>query len=254
MSAARSQAAPSEQAVPYFHEEALRFLRGLKRNNRREWFEPRRAVYEREVKAPMLALIEAVTSGMMDYAPGHMRPANRIMLRIYRDTRFSADKSPYKQHIAAWWSCAGMEKTSGAGYYLHLDEKELILAAGVYMPAKDQLLAIRRYLLDHHKEFGTLLADRRLRRRFGIHDPNALTRDPKGFPADHPASEWIRWRQWGVIATLPSETALNAALPKTVATHFSLAAPLVDFLNRAIASPSAKNTSRKPSISPLPLY
>lgn len=254
MSAADSQTARSEPVVPHFHEEALRFLRGLRRNNRREWFEPRRALYEREIKTPMLALIEAVSSGMMDYAPGHIRPANRVMLRIYRDIRFSADKSPYKQHVAAWWGRSGMEKTSGAGYYLHLSNTELILAAGAYMPAKDQLLAIRRHLIDHHDEFRTLIENRRLRRRFVIHDTNALTRDPKGFPADHPASEWIRWRQWGVIATLPAETALDKALPKIVTTHFSLAAPLVDFLNRAITPPPGKNAFAKASISPFPLY
>ncbi|HLI03961.1 MAG TPA: DUF2461 domain-containing protein [Terracidiphilus sp.] len=236
MSAARKQTTPPSTALPYFHEEALRFLRGLKRNNRREWFEARRAIFERELKAPMLALIDSVTSGMMDYAPDHIREARRIMLRIYRDTRFSADKSPYKHHIAAWWGRGGMEKTSGAGYYLHLSGTELILAAGVYMPGKDQLLAIRRYLLDHSDEFGALLEDRKMRRSFALHDPMPLARAPKGFPVDHPAAEWIRWRQWGVTAALPAEAALTSQLPRTVHTHFALAAPLVEFLNRAILS------------------
>jgi len=245
--AAYSQITHSDQVAPWFHEEALRFLRGLRRNNRREWFESRRPIFERELKAPMLALIESVCSAMVDYAPNHIRPANRILFRIYRDTRFSADKSPYKQHIAAWWGHTGMQKTSGAGYYFHLSGTEMILAAGVYMPAKDQLLAIRRHLLDHHEEFRSLIKDRRLRRRFGLHDPNALTRDPKGFPADHPAAEYIRWRQWGVTTALPAEAALDHKLPRTLNTHFALAAPLVDFLNRAILPPPGKNTPGKPS-------
>ena len=75
---------------PGFTEEALRFFRGLKRNNRREWFEERREIYERAVKAPMLALIEQLTLGMTDYAPAHVRPAAKCLFRIYRDTRFSA--------------------------------------------------------------------------------------------------------------------------------------------------------------------
>ncbi|ACO31401.1 MULTISPECIES: DUF2461 domain-containing protein [Acidobacterium] len=251
MSAVRKQTTPPSTALPYFHEEALRFLRGLKRNNRREWFEARRAIFERELKAPMLALIESVTQGMIDYAPDHMREARRVMLRFYRDTRFSADKSPYKQHIAAWWGRGGMQKTSGAGYYLHLSGTELIVAAGVYMPGKDQLLAIRRYLLDHYEEFGTLLEDRKMRRSFGLHDPLALTRAPKGFPVDHPAAEWIRWRQWGVTTALPAEAALTSQLPRTVQSHFALAAPLVGFLNRAILSAAppgarASSTARPP--------
>jgi uncharacterized protein (TIGR02453 family) len=254
VSAAYSQTHSSSHVVPHFHEEALRFLRGLRRNNRREWFEPRRPIFERELKAPMLALIEAVTAGMAEYAPNHMRPANRILLRIYRDIRFSADKSPYKQHMAAWWGHAGMPKTSGAGYYLHLSGTELIVAAGVYMPPSDQLLAIRRYLLDHHEELRALLEDRRLRRSFGLHDPNALTRDPKGFPANHPASEYLRWRQWGVTTALPAETALEATLPATIAGYFALASPLVNFLNRALPLAAPKTASAKPPAAPLPLY
>lgn len=254
MSSAYSQTHHAAPIVSHFHDEALRFLRGLRRNNRREWFEPRRPIFEREVKAPMLALIEAVCAAMPAYAPHHIRPANRIMLRIYRDIRFSADKSPYKQHIAAWWGRAGMPKTSGAGYYLHLSGTELILAAGLYMPPRDQLLAVRRHLLNHYKEFQFLIEDRRLRRAFGLHDPNSLTRDPKGFPAGHPASEYIRWRQWGVTTALPAETALEPNLPRTVTTHFALAAPLVDFLNQALVPPSARNPRKKSPSPPLPLY
>jgi uncharacterized protein (TIGR02453 family) len=249
MPVSRTQTSGPVTTVPHFHEEALRFLRGLKRNNRREWFEARRAVYEREVKAPALALIEAINHGMMDYAPEHIRDSRRIMLRIYRDTRFSADKSPYKQQVAAWWGRGGMEKTSGAGYYLHLSGTELVLAAGVYMPAKDQLLAIRRYLLDHHEEFRRLLEDRKMRRSFGLHDPLALTRDPKGFPAGHPAAEWIRWRQWGVTTALPAETALDAKLPEVVGKHFRLAAPLVEFLNRAVEVPQ-RSGQKSPALRP----
>jgi uncharacterized protein (TIGR02453 family) len=253
MTALRKQISEPATALPHFREEALRFLRGLKRNNRREWFEERRSLFEREVKAPMLALIETVTHGMIDYAPSHIRDARRTLLRIYRDTRFSSDKSPYKQHIAAWWGADGMEKTSGAGYYLHLSGTELILAAGVFMPTKDQLLAIRRHLLAHHDRFRSLLEDRALRRKFEPHDPLALTRVPKGFPADHPAAEYLRWRQWGVHVTLPAATALDPKFPGFVQQHFALAAPLVDFLHRALDS--ARGTGKSTRKIPLaPLY
>ena len=220
---------------PCFREDALRFLRGLKRNNNREWFEARRAVWERDLKAPMLALIERITDGMMDYAPAHMRPAAKCLFRIYRDTRFSSDKSPYKTHVAAWWARNGLEKTSGGGYYLHLSSTELVIAAGVYMSQKDQLLAIRRHLLEHHAQWKRLIEDPKLLRAFSVHDPMALTRPPKGFPADHPAIEWIKWRQWGVTSHLPPETALQPALAAEIEKRFRLAAPLVDFLNAPLA-------------------
>lgn len=220
---------------PCFSAEALRFLGGLQRNNRREWFEARRGIYEREVKAPMLSLIERLTDGMMEYAPAHIRPAGKCLFRIYRDTRFSADKSPYKTHQGAWWSHNGVAKTSGAGYYLHVSATELVIAAGAYMPEKEQTLAIRRHLLENHAAWKRLIEDKKLRRAFDLHDPMALTRAPKGFPAEHPAMEWIKWRQWGVTAHLPAEAALRPSLAAEVEKRFRLAAPMINFLNAPLA-------------------
>ena len=115
MPKARSKPAPQETALPYFSNDAMKFLRGLKRNNDREWFEARRAIFERELKRPMLTVVERVTDAMTEFAPGHVRPAAKSMMRIYRDTRFSADKTPYKTHVSAWWTRTGLEKTSGGG-------------------------------------------------------------------------------------------------------------------------------------------
>ncbi|HTW45416.1 MAG TPA: DUF2461 domain-containing protein [Acidobacteriaceae bacterium] len=236
--------AKSQPVKTWFNPEAIDFLRKLKRNNRREWFEARRDVYERELKQPMLALIERLLQGMMDYAPDHLRPPQKCMLRIYRDIRFSADKSPYKTNLAAWWTRNGLEKTSGGGYYLHLSPTELIIAAGVYMPPKEQLFAIRSHLVAHHGEFQRLIENRKLRAKFTLHDPNALTKPPKGFPPEHPAMEWIKWRQWGVIAELSPEEPLKPKLAATVEERFRLAAPLVDFLNEPLLR--AARTARKP--------
>jgi len=221
----------SQPAQPYFTQQALDLLRQLQRNNRREWFEARREIYESDLKQPMLAVIEKITHGMADYAPAHVRPPQKCMLRIYRDTRFSADKSPYKTNLAAWWTRSGLEKTSGGGYYFHLTTTDLVIAAGVYMPPKEQLLAIRRHLLAHPAEFKRLIEDKKLRAKMTLHDPAALTRPPKGFPADHPAIEWIKWRQWGVTATLPAAEVLKPALAAKIGMYFKLAQPLVDFLN-----------------------
>lgn len=234
MAAQKKSSAPVTAVRPYFTQDALDFLRRLKRNNRREWFQARRDVYERELKQPMLALIERVTRGMEDYAPDHLRPPQKCLLRIYRDTRFSADKTPYKTNIAAWWTRNGLEKTSGGGYYLQVRAEELVLAAGVYMPPKEQLFAIRTHLLEHSAEFQHLFENKKLRAKMTAHDPQSLTRPPKGFPADHRAIEWIKWRQWGVIAELPASEALNPGLPALVEKYFRLAAPLVDFLNQPL--------------------
>ncbi len=220
----------------YFRPEALTFLRNLAKHNDRAWFQPRKAQFEAELKEPMLAIIRKVTEAMLDFAPAFVRPAEKCLFRIYRDTRFSNDKRPYKTHIAAWWSHQGMGKTSGAGYYFHISPKEMIVAAGAWMPEKEQLAAIRHWLLDHHEEFRKLLNKAAVRKTFTEFEGNALTRPPKGFPCDHPALDLIQCRQWGLSATLPAETALKPDIAAVVIRHFKLAAPIVDALNTPAAA------------------
>ena len=223
--------------------EGLAFLRGLARHNDREWFTPRKAVFEAELKQPMLAIIRKVTDAMAKFAPDFMRPAEKCLFRIYRDTRFSANKLPYKTHVAAWWSVQGMEKTSGAGYYFHVSAKEVVVAAGAYMPEKDQLAAIRQWLLENHLEFRKVLQTAAIRKTFSEFEGNALTRPPKGFPKDHPALDLIQCRQWGLSTTLPAAAALEADFAATLIRHFRLAAPVVEALNsplRAALGPRKK--------------
>jgi uncharacterized protein (TIGR02453 family) len=234
----------------HFTPDALKFLRGLKRHNDRAWFDPRKPIYERELKAPMLALIEEVNHALATFAPDHVRLPHKSLFRIYRDTRFSSDKRPYKSHIAAWWACAGMEKTSGAGFYFHLSSTETVIAAGAYMPAPEQLLAIRRYLLDHHDEMRALLSGRKLRAAMGEFEGNCLTRPPRGFSADSPALDLILCRQWGVSATLPAEAATRPTLLREITSRFALAAPIVHLLNRAIASSQPAKYSNNPAFVP----
>ena len=222
--------------LPYFRPEALTFLRNLARHNDRVWFNERKAVYESELKEPMLAVIRKITDAMMEFAPNHVRPAEKSLFRIYRDTRFSNNKLPYKTHVAAWWSHMGMQKTSGAGYYFQVSPKGVVIAAGAYMPEKEQLAAIRSWLLDNHVQFRRLLQKPAVRKTFTEFEGDALTRPPKGFPCDHPAMDLIKCKQWGLSTTLPAETALEKNLAQTLIRHFKLLAPLVDALNTPIAA------------------
>ena len=216
--------------------EALTFLRNLARHNDREWFKPRKAVFDAELKEPMLAIIRAVTGAMEGFAPDFVRPAEKCLFRIYRDTRFSANKLPYKMHVAAWWSRHGMEKTSGAGYYFHVSAKEVSIGAGAWMPDKEQLAAIRRWLLEHHAAFRKLMQRAAVRKAFDEFEGNALVRPPKGFPAEHPGMDLIRCRQWGLSVTLPAAAALEPDFAKVLIRHFRLAAPVVDALNTPLAA------------------
>jgi uncharacterized protein (TIGR02453 family) len=223
-------------ADPWFQPEALAFLRSLARHNDRAWFQPRKSEFEAVVRGPMLAIVRRITDAMLDFAPSHVRPAEKSLFRIYRDTRFSDDKRPYKTHIAAWWSHQGLEKTSGAGYYFHVSAKEVVIAAGAYMPEKEQLAAIRHWLLENHADFRKLLKKPAVRRTFTEFEGAALSRPPKGFPKEHPGLDLIQCRQWGLAVTLPAKTALDRKLADQIVRHFRLAAPIVDALNTPIAA------------------
>ena len=232
--ATKKTAEDSPCFAPHLRPEGLKFLRALARNNDREWFVPRKATFEAELKEPMLAIIRRVNEAMEGFAPDYVRPAEKCLFRIYRDTRFSPDKAPYKRHVGAWWAHPDLEKTSGAGFYFHVAPKEVIVAAGAWMPAKDQLAAIRHWLLDHHAEFRKLIDKPAVRKVFSEFEGNPLTRSPKGFPVEHPALDLIRCRQWGLSVTLPAEAAQETDFAATLARHFKLATPVVEALNEPI--------------------
>jgi uncharacterized protein (TIGR02453 family) len=179
----------------------------------------------------MLALIGEVNEAMVEFAPEHVRPAQKIMMRIYRDIRFAKDKRPYKTHVSAWWVRDGLQKTSGAGFYLQVSAAEVLVAAGVYMPEREQLLAIRRHLGVHHEEFRSLMKGRKLRSLMQEGDGVKLSRPPKGFAADDPAIDLLMHRQWGVETTLPVERATMPTLGRDVVERFKAAAPVIALLN-----------------------
>lgn len=214
-----------------FSPAAMRFLKGLKTHNDRTWFNDRKAVYETEVQATWLLLIDEVNAAFQDFAPGYVKPARKAAMRIYRDIRFSPNKQPYKTHVAAWWSTTTTERTSGGGYYVHVSPAEVVIAAGVYMPLPDQLLAIRRHLQTHHDKLRTLLADKKLRKLLPDFDSNPLTRTPKGFAADDPAADLLLCRQWALATTLPGELATSPDLLPEIVSRFRAATPLVELLN-----------------------
>lgn len=228
-----------------FSEAALRFLRGLKRHNDREWFNARKPVFEAELKAPMLRLIAAVNEAMLGWAPDHVRAPEKTIMRIYRDIRFSKDKRPYKRQLAAWWARHGMEKTSGAGFYFHVGATEVVIAAGIYMPDREQLLLLRRFVAGHHGEVQAALGAARLRRLGMLAMPGSpLSRPPKGFAdADPAALPLLQQREWGVAATLPAASLLEPGFAKRLTGCFAAAAPLVHLLNSALLPATPKRTA-----------
>lgn len=215
-----------------FPSEALTFLRGLAKNNNRDWFQPRKEIFETKCKAPMLELIEAVNAELMDFSPEHVTDPKKAFYRIYRDTRFSADKTPYKTHIAAIFPRKGFDKHASAGFYFHLAPTGIVVAAGMYMAGPDELRAVRTFLSEHHEDFRK--AAKGPEKLMGTLEGSAVTRMPKGFDPESPAADLIRMKQWLYGAELDLELATSPKLCGELTKRFRAAAPVVELLNTAL--------------------
>jgi uncharacterized protein (TIGR02453 family) len=181
---------------PGFSKEAMQFFRGLERNNNREWFLPRKPLFEEHVKAPMHRLVDEVNRSLRDFAPEYVTDPAKAVYRFYRDTRFSKDKTPYKTQIAASFYHHKLSGHGGGGYYFSVSHKEAAMGGGIYMPSPESLLAIRNHMAEHHAEFRKILKASAVRKVYGEMSGEQLTRVPKGFPCDHPAADLLRHKQF----------------------------------------------------------
>lgn len=221
---------------PGFSETAAQFLRDLTRNNEREWFQPRKTVYENELKLPMENFVAALNAEFLKFAPDFVADPKKAVMRVYRDTRFANDKTPYKTHVAASLNKSGTVKMTLAGYYFSVSPEGVEVAAGVHQPERETLAAVRAHLLEHHAALRKIVNQKKLVDLMGPMHGNPLTRDPKGFPAEHPGMDLIRCRQWVFYRTLDGALMTTPKLFDEVLTRFRAMAPLVDFLNEPLSA------------------
>jgi uncharacterized protein (TIGR02453 family) len=214
-----------------FPPETLKFLRALKKNNRREWFEANKQTYLDSVKAPMEELVATLSAGIARFAPAFVTEPKRAIYRIYRDTRFSPDKTPYKTHVGALFSRADLPRNEGGAFYFQVSQEGVGIAGGVYMPQPDQLLALRTHLAERHEEFRKLTKAKAVIGAMGEIKGEKLSRPPKGFSAEHPAVELLKGKQWYFWRELDPRLAETPKVYTEVLSRFEKMAPIVEFLN-----------------------
>ena len=243
----RASTPQDPDAFERFRPKALTFLRGLTRNNRKEWFEAHRADYEQELKGPLSQLIEEMDLRLATVAPEIIGSPKKSAFRIHRDVRFSKDKSPYKTHVACWFfhRDVGTRIVSdavhgGAGFYLHIAPGASFCGGGIWMPPRPALQKIRDALVEDWEGWEAVVRDRGFRRRFGDLDQEGmLTRMPRGFDPQHPAAPWLRYQSFTAGAPLTDEDVTSTRLPDTLIRHFSAMTPFVRWLNTALGLPAA---------------
>ena len=217
-----------------FSRKTTTFLKNLKRNNNRPWFEKHREEFERDVKLPMQSMIVALQPHFHRFAPEVEVHPKRSLFRIYRDVRFSKDKSPYKTHVAAHLVPRGKIKgTEGPGYYFHIEPGQIFIGVGIYMPPSDQLKKIRKAIAGKSDQFLSIVQEPSFKKMFGKLEGQKLQRVPQGFEPDHPMAEWLKLKQFFVFVEWPEANCYKAGFVKEVATVFEKATPLVQFLTEA---------------------
>jgi uncharacterized protein (TIGR02453 family) len=220
--------------APRFTAGTLTFLRALKRNNRREWFNAHRDDYEALVRAPMTAIIERLAVDFRELAPELVASPKHSMYRIYRDTRFSENKTPYKTHVAAVFPPRGLPKHEGAGVYFHVSPDEVWVGGGMYAPQTPQLHAVREHIAANHRRLRSIIESSGFRRQIGKLEGERLQRVPRGFPKDHEAADFLKYRQFLAGRELPASIATSPKFYSTLLAVFRQVVPLTRFLNEPL--------------------
>ena len=218
-----------------FPRDGIDFMKRLKRNNNRPWFEKHKEEYEASVKLPMQSLIAALQPHFERFAPEFDIHPRKSLFRIYRDVRFSKDKTPYKTHVAAHFVLSGKPKgVEGSGYYLHIEPGEVFLGGGIYMPDGDQLKKIRKAIADQPKRFLSIVGQKDFKKVFGKLQGEKLQRVPQGYEPNHPMAEWLKHKQFFVWVEWPETKCVREKFVADVAGVFESATPMVRFLNEAM--------------------
>lgn len=219
---------------------AIQFLADLAENNDRAWFGPRKAEYERLLKRPLEALCDALADRFAARAIPLQADPRRSPFRIYRDTRFSRDKSPYKTNVGAsfpWLGDGGApseglgDGTRGAGGYFHFQPGEMYVGGGMWMPTRPRLEAFRRAVVEEPERVRAALEDPGFVAWFGgARSHDALKRVPAGLPADHPLADLLRWKDVVFGRRLSDDEVTSPELPDLLADGFAAATPALRFL------------------------
>jgi uncharacterized protein (TIGR02453 family) len=223
-----------------FTREAIQFLADLTANNERAWFQPRKADFERLLKQPMEALCAALAERLEARNVPLRADPKRSPFRIYRDTRFSRDKSPYKTHLAANFPWVEIDPSAGVrvdadahgnGGYFNFQPGEMYVGGGMWMPAKPRLEAFRHAVRDEPERVRAALEEDGFVAWFGgARSHETLKRVPPGYPVDHPLADMFRWKDVVFGRRLSDREVLSPSLPDTLADGFAAAMPVFRFL------------------------
>lgn len=222
-----------------FDPATIRFLEELSRNNNREWFAQNKSRYEEQVLDVALRFIDSMQDPLHAMAPHFVAQATRVggsLMRVYRDTRFSKDKLPYKTNIGIQFRHEQARDVHAPGYYVHIAPGDVFVGAGMWRPDSDSLRAIRERIVAKPAEWRRASRDKAFRRNFRL-EGESLIRPPRGFDGDHELIDDIKRKSFIGVRALPAEAPLGSGFQKTVESSFRSAEPLMRFLCKSVGVP-----------------
>lgn len=219
--------------------ELFAFLRELRDNNDRDWFKANKLRYEAAVQEPALEFIAGFAPRLARISPhvvADARPVGGSLFRIYRDTRFSRDKIPYKTHTGIQFRHERGKDAHAPGFYVHLEPGSVFVAAGVWRPDGETLGRIRDAIAGDPDEWSSAVRESTSGRRFRLAG-DSLKRAPAGYDPGHPLVDDLKRKDFILVATLDERTVTSSRFPRTLAGLFQTTTPVMRFLCRAAGVP-----------------
>lgn len=222
-----------------FEKASIDFLTELAANNNREWFNDNKARYEEHVLDVALRFIQSMQDPLAQLAPEFTAVPQRVggsLMRVYRDTRFSHNKLPYKTNVGIQFRHRQAKDVHSPGYYVHVDPERVFLGVGMWRPDADSLRAIRERIVAKPAEWKSVLRDATFRRYFDL-GGESLSRAPRGFDKDHELIEDIRRKSFIAVRDLDVADCLDPQFQRKVEASFAAATPFMKFLCKAVGVP-----------------
>lgn len=212
--------------------ETLSFLKALAKNNNRDWFNKNKETYLR-AHENMIAFADALLLEMQKHDKIENKSGKDSLMRIYRDTRFSKDKTPYKEHFGGGFQ---RKKKLRGGYYFQIGADSAFVACGFYAPNPEDLLTIRKDIDYNFKDWKKLLSNKRLKSTFGEIEGEKVSSAPRGFAKDNPAIELLKLKQFYFSKEFKSSEILKPGFYKELSQTYKNARPYLDYMSEVLSS------------------
>jgi uncharacterized protein (TIGR02453 family) len=219
-----------------FTRNTFKFLNELDANNNRVWFDENKPRYEALVREPALDFIDAMVSPLKKFAPHFRADARKIggsLMRVYRDTRFANDKTPYKTNVGIQFRHELAKDVHAPGFYVHIANDECFFAVGCWHPEADALWKMRNAIAQKPEQWFKARDDKKFNAHWAL-DGDTLTRPPRGFAADHVAIDDLKRKDYVAVASLSKAEVISPDFVKLTAQRFTEAVPLMKFLCGAL--------------------